>query len=207
MKHTKKFKIPPSSLYVNVILLTIGFGTGFATKEFIHPEQMPPPLQQPYQSTPLQHGPSVSVCFTPNKQCQSQIIAEINKAKNSIYVQAYSFTDRDIAQALVNAFKRGVKVRVLLDKSNRNDTRSAKDILIHNKIPLRFDSPSGIAHNKVMVFDQTTALSGSYNFSANAFKRNTENLIILNNKNLAQQYIQNWLKRWDISKETRSYKN
>ena len=142
-----------------------------------------------------------SVCFTPNRKCQLKIIDVINRAKDSVFVQAYSFTDRDIAKALVGAAKRGVKVRILLDKSNRNDKRSAKDIVVQNALPLRFDSPSGIAHNKVMVIDRSIVLSGSYNFSAAAHSSNTENLLILNNPGLAKEYIQNWQKRWELSKE------
>jgi len=191
-KYPKSLKISPSALYT--VLILIGFGAGFTTKEFI-----PFDSKSPSQQTTSLYNPSVTVCFTPNKQCQSQIIAEINNAKKSIYVQGYSFTDQDIAQALVNASKRGVIIKVLLDKSNKRDTRSAKDIIIQNGIPLRFDAPSGIAHNKAIICDETITVSGSYNFSAAAYKRNTENLLIINNKALAQQYVQNWLKRWELS--------
>ena len=55
--------------------------------------------------------------------------------------------------------------------------------------------------SRILVLDEAITLSGSYNFSSAAYKRNTENLLILNNKNLAQQYIQNWHKRWNVSKE------
>lgn len=183
-----------------VLLIFIGFAAGYTTNQFIDPASHPPHQGIYKPSIPLKNE-AVSVCFTPNKQCQIQIISEINKAKDSILVQAYSFTDRDIADALVGALKRGVKVQVLLDKSNRNDKRSAKDVVSNNNLPLRFDSPSGIAHNKVIIIDQSTVLSGSYNFSAAAYKRNTENLLILNSPELAKDYIQNWQKRWEVSKE------
>lgn len=196
--YPKSLKISPSALYT--VLMLIGFGAGFTVKEFIPLELKPSALHQPFQQATLLNDPSVSVCFTPSKQCQSQIIAEINKAKKSIYVQAYSFTDQDIAQTLVNASKRGVKVQVLLDKSNRNDNRSAKDTIIQHGIPFRFDAPSGIAHNKVIILDEVITVSGSYNFSAAAYKRNTENLLIINNKNLAQKYVKNWHARWEMSK-------
>lgn len=192
-KFSKSYKISPSSLYA--VLVLIGFGASFATKEFILLESYPPPLLQTFhQNSPIANQ-SVSVCFTPNKQCQSQIIHEINKAKKSIYVQAYSFTDKSIAQALINASKRGVNVKILLDRSNKNDSRSEKDVILASGIPSKFDAPSGIAHNKVMIFDEAITLSGSYNFSNAAHKRNTENLLIIYNKDLAQKYIQNWLKR------------
>ena len=140
------------------------------------------------------------VCFTPNKQCQSMLIKEIEEAKESIRLQAYSFTDKHIAWALVAAAKRGVDVKLILDKSNVNDGRSAKGIIVSNLIPLRIDSPSGIAHNKIIIIDKHKLITGSYNFSENAHSRNTENLLMLHSPSLCESYLYNWDKRWEVSK-------
>lgn len=183
-----------------MLLIFIGFAAGYTTNHFVDPVRLQP-QQESYRPSVNLKGGATSVCFTPNKKCQMQILEEIHKAKDSIFVQAYSFTDRDIAQALVAVAKRGVRIQVLLDKSNRNDKRSAKDIVIQNNLLLRFDSPSGIAHNKVIIIDNHTVISGSYNFSVSAYTRNTENLLILNSPGLAKEYIQNWQKRWEVSKE------
>jgi phosphatidylserine/phosphatidylglycerophosphate/cardiolipin synthase-like enzyme len=51
-----------------------------------------------------------------------------------------------------------------------------------------------------MIIDAAKVISGSYNFSAAAYKRNTENLLIIRNAPLAKDYIQNWQGRWDVSK-------
>lgn len=199
MKRGKKLKVSSTAMFV--ILFLIGFGSGFGIKEFSSPQRAVT-LQQPQQNSSSADIP-ISVCFTPNKQCQLQIINEINKARKSIYVQAYSFTDQGIAEALVSAFKRGVHVKVILDKSNVKDGRSAKDAIIQNQIPIRFDYPSGIAHNKIIVIDNQLVITGSYNFSAAAYTRNTENLLLINNSKLAHDYIENWLKRWDLSQSWR----
>jgi|GEM_PF-546962 len=194
----KPIKIPPNIRHV--LLIFIGFAAGYAANQFVDPVHFQF-HQEAYPPSAHLKGGETSVCFTPNKQCQMQIISEINKAKDSIFVQAYSFTDRDIAQALVEAAKKGVKVQVLLDKSNRNDKRSAKNLIIQHNLPLRFDSPPGIAHNKIIIIDNQTVISGSYNFSAAAYTRNTENLLVLNSPELAKEYIYNWLKRWEVSRE------
>lgn len=60
-----------------------------------------------------------SLCFTPGDNCTELIIQQIQAAKTSIYLQAYSFTATSIAKALVKARNKGVKVRVLVDKSQR----------------------------------------------------------------------------------------
>lgn len=197
MKVKKKFKAPPTPLFM--MLLALGFGAGYATKEFTESPTSTVTSQQAQPPICLNEK-SVVVCFTPNKKCQSKIIHEIENAQKSIYVQAYSFTDKEIATALAHAASRGVAVKVLLDKSNRNDNRSAKEILLHQNIPLRFDAPSGIAHNKIMIIDETRVISGSYNFSAAAYKRNTENVLVIHNSPLAQDYIKNWHHRWQVSR-------
>lgn len=192
MKRGRKFKVPPSVM--GSVFLIAGFAAGYTTQGYVRPYQpYIPPSVQSVES-------AVSVCFTPNKRCQSLIIGEIERARKSIFVQAYSFTDKEIASALASAAERGVMVKVLLDKSNRNDDRSAKGILLDHQIPLRFDAPPGIAHNKIMIMDAAKVISGSYNFSAAAYKRNTENVLIITNPTLAKDYIQNWQARWDISK-------
>jgi phosphatidylserine/phosphatidylglycerophosphate/cardiolipin synthase-like enzyme len=140
------------------------------------------------------------VCFTPNKKCQSHIVDHINDAKKSIRLQAFSFTDKVIANALVEAHKRGVDVKLILDKSNVNNSQSAKDIVIEAGIAVRFDYPSGIAHNKIIIIDEGTLITGSYNFSENAYKNNTENLLILVEPSLCKSYIENWNIRWEQSK-------
>lgn len=60
------------------------------------------------------------IYFSPNGGCTEAIVKEIGKAKQEILVQAYSFTSKDIAKALVDAHKRGVKTEIILDKSNRS---------------------------------------------------------------------------------------
>lgn len=177
-----KAKVAPSAMFI--VLLFIGIGVGYTARDFY----------QPPKADAL-----VSVCFTPGKHCQLKIIQAINNATQSILVQAYSFTDQEISNALVKAAKRGVSVKVILDKSNRTDNRSVKNILIQNNIPLRFDALSGISHSKILILDYTKVISGSYNFSQSAYKRNTENLLFIQDPNLAQEYVKNWLKRWEVS--------
>jgi len=68
-----------------------------------------------------------------------------------ILVQAYSFTSIPIAKALVDAHKRGVDVRVILDKSQRGEKYSSADFVLHAGIPTFIDAKHQIAHNKIMI--------------------------------------------------------
>jgi phospholipase D len=143
---------------------------------------------------------NASVCFSPDKECQTQIINEISKAKTSIKVQAYIFTDKLIGGELIKAKKRGVNVLVILDKINKDSTQSVRQILEKNDITVRLDCHSGIAHNKVMIIDDITVITGSYNFSDAAYKTNRENTLILHDVTLAKKYSDNFNLRWNYFK-------
>jgi phosphatidylserine/phosphatidylglycerophosphate/cardiolipin synthase-like enzyme len=147
---------------------------------------------------------SAQVCFTPGEDCAGLLINEINHAQQSILVQAYSFTAKPIAEALVAAEKRGVDVKVILDRSQVKDRRSVYDYLIAKNIPVWIDSHVPIAHSKVMIFDQREVASGSYNYSKNA-QSNSENMLILNDSELAKKYTTNWNRRLTASQDSTTY--
>lgn len=124
----------------------------------------------------------------------------INAARQSIIVAAYSFTSKPIAKALVDAHKRGVRVQVVLDKSQRTERYSSATFLSNMGIPVRIDSRYAIMHNKFMVIDGKTVETGSFNYTSSAARRNAENVIVLrDNPRAAQVYAQQWQRLWDES--------
>ena len=93
------------------------------------------------------------------------MVKELGKAKSTVLVQAYSFTSAPIAKALVDAHKRGVKVEVILDKSQKGEKYTSADFVLHAGIPTKIDAKHAIAHNKIMVIDGETVITGSFNFT------------------------------------------
>ena len=146
----------------------------------------------------LNNAPT-QVCFSPNGGCTDAIVKEISSAKTEILVQAYSFTSAPIAKALVEAHKRGVKVEAILDKSQRTEKYSSATFLANSGIPTFIDARHAIAHNKIMVIDKTTVITGSFNFTKAAEGKNAENLLIIKSKELASIYIDNWKKHREHS--------
>lgn len=146
--------------------------------------------------------PHIDVCFSPKNNCVADIIKQIEKAKKSVWVQGYSFTSKVIANALVSAHKKGVEVFVLLDKSQEHSPHSMLSVLEENNIPVLIDHLPAISHNKIMLIDNHTLLTGSYNWSNAAEKRNAENILFIENDNtLFQKYKQNFLHRKSLSRE------
>jgi phosphatidylserine/phosphatidylglycerophosphate/cardiolipin synthase-like enzyme len=132
------------------------------------------------------------VYFSPDGGCTNAIIKEISKAKSEILIQAYSFTSKPIAQAILGAKKAGIHVEIILDKSNKSAKYSAGDFTAHMGIPTYIDSEHTIAHNKIIIIDKETVITGSFNFSKAAEEKNAENLLILKSKALANIYLNNW---------------
>lgn len=145
-----------------------------------------------YFAKPVVPG-QVEVFFSPKGGCTEAVCRELRKAKKSVHVQAYSFTNKDIAKALVDAHRRGVKVSILLDKSQETEQYSEADFTSHAGIPTSIDAAHAIAHNKVMIIDEATVITGSFNFTAAAEQRNAENLLIIHESPaLAAKYLANW---------------
>jgi phosphatidylserine/phosphatidylglycerophosphate/cardiolipin synthase-like enzyme len=133
------------------------------------------------------------VYFSPHGGCTDAIVAELAAAKRSVRVQAYSMTSAPIAKALVDAAKRGVDVQVVLDRTNvRPGQYSAATFLAHAGIATSIDARHQIAHNKVIIVDGAVVLTGSFNFTKQAETSNAENLLVLHDPALAQQYLANW---------------
>jgi phosphatidylserine/phosphatidylglycerophosphate/cardiolipin synthase-like enzyme len=109
-------------------------------------------------------------------------------------VQAYSFTSKPIAKALVDTHNRRVHTEIILNKSNIRDKYSAADFTSHMEIPTYIDAVHGIAHNKIMIIDRDTVITGSFNFTRAAERNNAENLLIIQSKDLAKEYLENWEK-------------
>jgi phosphatidylserine/phosphatidylglycerophosphate/cardiolipin synthase-like enzyme len=139
-----------------------------------------------------QEKPTWEVYFSPHGGCTDAIVRELNKAKSTILIQAYPFTSAPIAKALLNAHKRGVKIEVILDKSQRTQKYSSATFFYNQGIPVKIDAQHAIAHNKVMVIDGETVITGSFNFTKAAEETNAENLLVIRDKKLAERYIKNW---------------
>lgn len=137
--------------------------------------------------------PKVDVLFSPNGGCTERIIEEIGKAEKSIQVQAYSFTSAPIAGAILEAKKRGVHCYVLLDASQETANYSELDFFHNQGIPTWIDDKHAIAHNKIILIDHDTIITGSFNFTKAAEERNAENVLIISgDDDIAKLYAENF---------------
>lgn len=148
--------------------------------------------------------PTISSCFTPGQNCTNQIVDHILQAKHTILVQAYAFSSKSIADALIEAQNKGILVKIILDKSQRKQKYSLLQYMVDACVPVWIDTKPAIAHNKIIIIDDKEVITGSFNFTDAAQKRNAENLVFINDSKLAQDYIENWQNR---ENQSMPYKN
>ena len=146
-------------------------------------------------------GTDIQVFFTPGDDAAGNIIKAINNARQQVLVQAFSFTHPGIAQALIDAHRRGVEVKLIADLDQTRKIRHNRiaDIVAAG-VPVWLDGEHNGAHNKVMIIDADSAnvaqvgvITGSYNFTNAAQYKNAENVLLLRaNRPLTKAYQRNW---------------
>jgi phosphatidylserine/phosphatidylglycerophosphate/cardiolipin synthase-like enzyme len=156
-----------------------------------------------WQSVQAEPQPAeiLAIYFTPPAGAASGLIKQIDNAKKSIKVMAYGFTATNLAEALVRAKRRGVDVGLIQDEKSAQNNRETLPILLAAGIDVRSDGKHAIQHNKIMLIDDDIVITGSYNFTKSAEKRNAENIMIIRSSYAAKRYADNWKVHWDHSEK------
>ena len=149
-------------------------------------------------TAPIAHA-DTKVYFSPNGGCQEAVIREISKAQQSIDLAMYSITSREIAQALVKAKEREIKIRVVLDRSQTKEYYSKSKYLINKGLDVKFKLGPGLMHDKFAVIDGKVLLTGSFNWTASAEKKNAENLLVITDKEIAEKFAKQFKHLWNQS--------
>jgi phospholipase D len=186
----KKINLSKISSFSQLIIFCTGFLAGYEYLEFDKGRWLS--IEQPTKE--------INVCFTPPAGCGALIASAIHQAKRSIHIQAFSFTSDLIASEVIAAHNRGVKVQILFDRTQREEQNSKYNMLKQAGLDVKLDYISGLAHNKVIIIDKARVITGSYNFTRAADRRNADNVIMINNPDVAYAYLENWQRRYEKSR-------
>ncbi len=140
---------------------------------------------------------STQVYFSPDGGCTEAIVSQINKAMSSLDIAMYSLSSRPIASAIIAAKNKGVVVKILLDKGQAKAGYTSARYLAGNGIDIRYDQGSGLMHNKFAMIDRKVLITGSFNWTAAAEKKNRENLLVMDDQTVIQMYIDEFEKLWE----------
>ena len=141
----------------------------------------------------------VEVAFTPGDDIEGLIVRSIERARSSVHVQAYLFTDRHVAGALVGALRRGVAVELIGDAAQQEAgglpllgslQRAGARIYLNDQL--------AASHNKIVIVDaqtpSATVITGSYNLTHAAQSRNAENVVLISgNRAITDRYLRNFV--------------
>jgi len=145
------------------------------------PPAAPPPTAPETQT--------IQAYFSPRGGTRDAIVNCIDGARSEVLVALYYLTDEGLAEALVRAHRRGVRVEAVLDRTQKTARGGQAERLANAGIPVRFDERHRIFHHKFAVIDGVTLVTGSFNWTQSAEKVNAENtLVIRNNPELAAEY-------------------
>lgn len=141
---------------------------------------------------------TIEYAFTPGDDAAGAVVRAIDAAREQVLVQAFSFTHREIAVALIRAKARGLDVQVIVDPQQVELIKhNVTPLLLDHGVPVLTDSEHGAAHNKVILLDPASrrpvVITGSFNLTHAAQYRNAENLLIIRgNIDLARVFLDNW---------------
>ena len=142
-----------------------------------------------YPRITLADGMQVFTYFSPGSDTISPLLTEINAAERSIHFMAFAFTHDRLGNAMRDRFASGIEVRGVFE-DRQVDRYSEFEAMQAAGLPVILDKNRGTMHHKVIVIDEETVITGSYNFSKNAEKRNDENLLIIKgNREIAAAYL------------------
>lgn len=138
--------------------------------------------------------------FAPENPVDEVIIEEIETAQQQIRFMIFSFTHDGIGNAMIDRANAGVDVRGVFESRGSTTQYAEFPHMLEAGLDVRQDVNSYICHHKVIIIDDHTVLTGSFNFSRNATETNDENLLIIrHNKAVAALFLEEFHRLYDVT--------
>jgi phosphatidylserine/phosphatidylglycerophosphate/cardiolipin synthase-like enzyme len=142
-------------------------------------------------------GTPLQVLFSAEDHAVNNLIALVNDAKVSVRFLAFSFTDYPLAQAMIDRAKAGLDVKGVFETFGSVGTGSELKTFWCAGVPARQDGNPSFLHDKIIIIDNSIVVTGSLNYSSNADDSNEENVVIVDNAEIAALYLQEFDKLWN----------
>jgi len=147
------------------------------------------------------NGTPIQVLFSAEDQVVNRLIALVNDAQTSIRFLAFSFTDYPLAQAMIERGNAGVDVKGVFETFGSSSPSSELKTFWCAGLPVRQDGNGSFLHHKVIVIDGNIVVTGSLNYSSSADDENEENVVIIDNPEIAALYLQEFEKLWGQARD------
>lgn len=136
------------------------------------------------------------------------LLQNIHASKRNISIAVAWFTQRELFIAVLDALDRGVTVSIILIDDIINRSEYGLDFLqfINKGGSLCFaSSKESLMHDKFCVFDNRLVITGSYNWTYSAEKRNSENIIVTDDSIVVGSFSEHFLELWSYQNPTIVY--
>jgi phosphatidylserine/phosphatidylglycerophosphate/cardiolipin synthase-like enzyme len=133
-------------------------------------------------------GTPVENYFSPVDNVMDKLVAVVAGAKTSVKFMAFTYTDQRLSGAMIDQAKAGVTVEGVIE--NRGASQGALPALFCAGIPVKTDGNKYTMHHKVIIIDDQTVITGSFNFTKSADDANDDNVVIIHNPSVAALYGQ-----------------
>ncbi|HHZ89249.1 TPA: hypothetical protein EYN65_01590, partial [Candidatus Poribacteria bacterium] len=148
------------------------------------------PKSIPHPIITMQDGTIITTLFAPEMDVASVLMQQITEAETSVVFMAFSFTHDGIGNTMVARYQDGVGISGIFEKRGSSTKYSEFGKMKQHGINVMTDSNPYVLHHKVIVIDEDTVITGSFNFSNNAAKTNDENLLVIEgNRDIAAAYL------------------
>lgn len=135
--------------------------------------------------------------FFPDPRSLRRVVALIDACQRTLDVCVFTITHDDLAEALLQAHRRGVAVRIISDDEKAGDTGSDVLALGRAGVPVRVDATPDHMHNKFAIFDGRALLTGSFNWTRSAVRANRENVIVTDDPTLLRRFVEEFDALWE----------
>lgn len=136
-----------------------------------------------------QDGTPIIILFAPENAVMDSIINEVMQARQSVRFMAFSYTYPDLREAMLRRGREGITISGVFERRGSETQFSELTPLFCAGHDVRQDGNNFTMHHKVIIVDDDTVITGSFNFSNNAVRNNDENLVIMKDRDLAAQYL------------------
>ena len=134
--------------------------------------------------------------FSPGSHCANRIISLIQQAKECLDICVFTISDDNITKALLQAYAKGIKLRIITDNDKSLDLGSDIAVFTNEGINLRMDDTSNHMHHKFAIFDNNILVNGSFNWTRSASRDNHENIMVISDKDLVSRFSKTFEGLW-----------
>jgi phosphatidylserine/phosphatidylglycerophosphate/cardiolipin synthase-like enzyme len=147
-------------------------------------------------------GTPIAVYFSPDDGIALQLNELLSLAEESIRFLAFSFTTDEFGKTIrIQAGNGRTVAGVMEEEQVKSNIGTEYDLFKQAGMDVYLDGNEGQMHHKTMIIDERIVITGSYNFSRSAETSNDENLIVIDNEQIANYYLQEFQRIYQLAQQ------